>query len=371
MGFLKVHDDQVGQRALADDAQFAFGIAHRPRAVHRRQPQRLPGRKGHGIARRGFLQEGRRAHLLEHVKIVVRAGSVRADRHQRTRGAHPLDGRHAARYFHVALRVVRHGDAPRGECLDVAVGHVDAVRADGLRPQQSQPVEVFDRGFPVLFAHDAHLVLRLRDMGHQMQAVFVRQPLAAQEVLGRHGIGRMGRQGDLHPVASGGQPHGLLHLGHHLVDIRIEVVAAQHGADAQPFDRLHAAVFEIVHVDERRHAAQQHLDHAERHAQRHIVGRLTRLEGPDIVVEPLHQGDVVGKAALQGHGRMAVGVHQPRHHEFAPAVELPKPGVRRAEPRGGRFRLRDQCDAVAVDAHPARKGAGGVPGGRHRQHRRV
>ena len=209
MGFLKVHDDQVGQRALADDAQFAFGIAHRPRAVRRRQPQRLPGRKGHGIARRGFLQEGRRAHLLEHVEIVVRTGSVRADRHQRTRGAHPLDGRHAARYFHVALRVVRHGDAPRGECLDVAVGHVDAVRADGLRPQQSQPVEVFDRGFPVLFAHDAHLVLRLRDMGHQMQAVFVRQPLAAQEVLGRHGIGRMGRQGDLHPVASGGQAHRL------------------------------------------------------------------------------------------------------------------------------------------------------------------
>ena len=38
---------------------------------------------------------------------------------------------------------------------------------------------------------------------------------------------------------------------------------------------------------------------------------------------------------------------------------------------GGRFRLRDQRDAVAVDAYPARKGAGGVPGGRHRQHRRV
>jgi len=26
---------------------------------------------------------------------------------------------------------------------------------------------------------------------------------------------------------------------------------------------------------------------------------------------------------------------------------------------------------LAVDAYPARKGAGGVPGGRHRQHRRV
>ena len=181
----------------------------------------------------------------------------------------------------------------------------------------------------------------------------------------------MGRQGDLHPVASGGQPHGLLHLGHHLVDVRIEVVAAQHGADAQPFDRLHAAVFEIVHVDERRHAAQQHLDHAERHAQRHVVGRLARLERPYIVVEPLHQGDVVGIAALQRHGRMAMRIHKARHQEPARAVDDPHAGTAGAERVGFGAGRSDERDAVARDAHSPREGSGFVPGRRHRQDRCV
>ncbi len=126
--------------------------------------------------------------------------------------------------------------------------------------QQAQRVEVFDGRHAVFLAHDAHLVLRLRDMGHQVQSVPLGRLFAAQEVLGRHGVGRMGCEGDLHPVASGGQPHGLLHLGHHLVDIRIEVVAAQHRADAQPLDHFHAAVLVVVHVHERGDAAQQHLD---------------------------------------------------------------------------------------------------------------
>ena len=372
MGFLHIHDDHVGQRTLADHPQLTVGTAHRPGAVGRRQPQGLVSRKRHGIARRGFLQESRRAQLLEHVEVVVRAGPVGADRHERTRGPHLLDGSHAARYLHVALRVVRHGDAPRGEGLDVAVGHMDAVGADRLRAQQSQLVEVFDGGLSVFLAHDAHLVLRLRNVGHQVQAVFVGQLLAAQEVFGRDGIGRMGRHGDPHPAGTGGgQPHGLLGLRQHLVDVRIEIIAAQQGPDAQPFGHLHAAVLEIVHVDERGHAAQQHFDDTQRHAQLHVVRGLVRLERPDVVVEPRHQRNVVGIAALQGHGRMAVGVHQPRHEEFAPAVDLPEPGMRRAERRSVGFRGCHQRDAVAFGAHPARKGPGFVAGGRHRQHRRV
>ena len=372
MGFLHIHDDHVGQRARADHAQFAVGIPHRPGAVGRRQPQGLVGRERHGVARRGFLQESRRTQLLEHVEVVVRAGSVGADRHQRPGGPQPLDGSHAARNLHVALRVVRHGDAPRGEGPDVAVGHVDAMGADRLRTQQPQRVEVFDGGASVFLAHDAHLVLRLRNVGHQVQAVPVGQLLAAQEVFGRHGVGRMGRHGNPHPAGTGGgQPHGFPDPGQHLIGIRIEVVAAQQGPDAQPFGHLHATILEIVHIDERCHAAQQHLDDAERHAQLHVVRGLVRLERPDIVVEPRHQRDVVGIAALEGHGRVAMGVHQPRHHEFAPAVDLPESGMRRAERRSIRLRSRRQRDAVAVGAHPARKGPGFAAGGRHRQHRRV
>ena len=35
-------------------------------------------------------------------------------------------------------------------------------------------------------------------------------------------------------------------------------------------------------------------------------------------MEPRRQRDVVGIAALEGHGCVAMGVHQPRHEEFAP-----------------------------------------------------
>ena len=291
VGFLQVDDDQVGQRPGADDAQLTLRIAHGAGAVDRSQLQRLVGRECHGIARGGFLQEGCRAQLLEHVEVVVRAGAVGADGHQRTRGPHLLDGSHAARNLHVALRVVRHGHPPLGQRADVAVGDMDAVCADGLVVEHTQRIEVLDGCRGVFFAHDTHLVPRLGDMGHEMQPPFAGQLLAAPQVFGRHGIGRMGCEGNLYTVAVSSQRNGLLRLGQHLVDIVVEIVAAQHRADAQPPGDLHAAVLVVIHVHERGDAAQEHLDDAERHAQRHVVGRLARLERPYIVVEPLHQGD--------------------------------------------------------------------------------
>ena len=90
----------------------------------------------------GYMEEDRRRFHLRPRVLDLAAAYLRASpaiailqpacerlaaAHGETFSVAVLDGRHAARYFHVALRVVRHGDAPRGECLDVAVGHVDAV----------------------------------------------------------------------------------------------------------------------------------------------------------------------------------------------------------------------------------------------------
>ena len=237
--------------------------------------------------------------------------------------------------------------------------------------EHSQRIEILHGRRAVTLADHAHLVERLGDVRRHRDAVTTAGLHPAPQILRRTGVGGMRRQSRTDARRSLAFLDERGQVAFEGFEPRIEVARTEQRPHPRAIDRIENLRLRPVHVDERRHAAQQHLDHAERHAQRHIVGRLTRLEGPDIVVEPLHQGDVVGKAALQGHGRMAVGVHQPRHHEFAPAVELPKPGVRRAELRGGRFRLRDQRDSVAVDAHPARKGAGGVPDGRHRQHRRV
>ena len=371
MRLFQIDHDQVGQRPFAQHAQLPLGAAHRPGPVRRSQPQRLTGRKRAGIACRGFLEEGRRAQLLPHVQVVVRTGSVRGHRHRHPFAQHPRHGGHAARNLHVALRVVRNRDAARGEDRDVLVRHVDAVRSDRTGSQHPQPVEVADRRGAVTFAHDAHLVLRLGDVRHQQQPVAFGQLAAPHEVFGRNRIGGVRRDGDAHAVAAGGQPHGLPDPGQHLVDVAVEVVAPQHGTDAQPLDHADAAVLEIVHIDERRDAAQQHLDDAQLHAERHVVGRLARLEGPDEFVEPPHQRKVIGPAALQRHGRVAMGVHQPRHDQPPPAVDLPQAGMRRAELRRGRFVGRHQRDAVARDAHRSGEGVRPLRGGGHRQHRRI
>ena len=371
MGFLEVHDDQVGQCALANHAQFAFGVAQSAGAVDRRQLQRFVSRERDGVARGGFLQEGRRAHLLEHVEIVVGAGAVGADGHQRTRGAQPLDGRHAARNLHVALRVVRHGHAARGQRRNVGVGQIDAVCADGAGVEHAQRVEVFDGRHAVFLAHDAHLVLRLGDMGHQVQSVPLGRLFAAPQVFGRHGVGRMGCEGDPDPVAAGGEFHRLPHFGKHLFDVAVKIVAAQHRTDAQPLGHFDAAVLVVIHIHERGHAAQQLLDNAESHSQRHVVGRLPRFERPDIVVKPLHQGDIVGITALQRHGGVAVGIDKPRHHKPARAVDDPRVGMRGTECVGFGSGRRDQRDAAARDAHETRKGFGTAFVRRHRQNRGV
>ena len=46
-------------------------------------------------------------------------------------------------------------------------------------------------------------------------------------------------------------------------------------------------------------------------SQHDFVRGLLRLERPDIFVEPLHQGDVVGIAPLESHRHVAVGIDSP------------------------------------------------------------
>jgi len=40
-----------------------------------------------------------------------------------------------------------------------------------------------------------------------------------------------------------------------------------------------------------------------------VVVGLARFERPDMVVEPLHEGHIVGIASLERHGHVAMGIH--------------------------------------------------------------
>ena len=266
---------------------------------------------------------------------------------------------------------MRDDDAPLDERAQVVVGQMDTVRGDEPLVEQPEAVEVFDGRAAEAFADDAHLVAGLRHVGHHPQAEAVGQLAAPQQVLGRDGVGRVGRHGNLHAQAAGSGRRSALNLRKDLVDVAVEVVAAQHRADAHPLGHLDAAVLVVVHVDERGDTPEQHLDDAQRHAQRHVVGRLAPLEGPDVVVEPLHEGDVVGVAPLERHRRVAVGVDQTRHDQLAAAVEEPRVGMRRQELVGAGISGLDPLDAVADDADPAREVFRCVRLHRHGQHGRV
>ncbi len=208
MGFLKVDYHHVGQGAGTQHAQLAVGTPHGPGAVDGRQPQRLVSRKRQRIARGGLLQECRRTQFLEHVQIVVRARAVGSHGHERPALEHPLHGRYTAGNLHVALRIVGNGHTAPRQNVDILVVDPYAMGTDRPLVEEADRIEILDGRTSEVFAHDAHLVLRLGHMDHAVQPQAVGQCLAAQQILLRDRIGRMRRhrQPDARPPRSGEIP---------------------------------------------------------------------------------------------------------------------------------------------------------------------
>ena len=101
---------------------------------------------------------------------------------------------------------------------------------------------------------------------------------------------------------------------------KIEENLTDHGPHAGPAGRLGHGILEKVHVAEARGARQDHFGTG----QGRPGGDLRPVEGclgrKDVVVEPGHQGQVVGKAPEAGHGRVGVGVDQPGHDDAAAGI---------------------------------------------------
>ena len=127
----------------------------------------------------------------------------------------------------------------------------------------------------------------------------------------------------------------------------------------------------VVHIHERRYAAQQQLGHPQLGPEHHLLGGLFRLERPDGFVEPAHERDVVRAVALERHRRMAMSVDQPGHEQFAAAVDRPHIGMRGAECLRGGGIGRNESDPVARDPHRTRKRSAVGRLGSHRQDRTI
>jgi hypothetical protein len=87
---------------------------------------------------------------------------------------------------------------------------------------------------------------------------------------------------------------------------------------------------EEVHVVEAGDAAAQHLGAGEQRAVLHELRRdVLHLGGPDVLLQPAHQRQVVGQAAHQRHRRVGVRVHQPRDQRMLAEVDLFIGGIAR------------------------------------------
>ena len=149
---------------------------------------------------------------------------------------------------------------------------------------------------------------------------------------------------------------------------RIEVARTEQRPHPRAIDRIENRRLRPVHVHDRRHAAQQHFGRTEQCAHADVVVGLARFERPDMVVEPLHEGHIVGIAALERHGHVAMGIHQSGHQDSAPAVDLARADVH-LTPRFGRSRIgRHQCDAASLDADVPVETVRFAGCRRHRQH---
>ena len=175
--------------------------------------------------------------------------------------------------------------------------------------------------------HLTQFILRLGEVNHQGQILLFGKLTATLQPLGGDGIGGVRRNGHLHQRRVGTPFTGPQDRLKGRIDGRLKAVRTDQRTHTHLVKHLDRQVALEVHLHHRRHTAQEQFGHPQTSCQGDIVGRLSLFEGPDAIVEPSHQGNIVGRVALQGHTCVAVGVDQARHQEFSPTIDHPTIGM--------------------------------------------
>ena len=103
---------------------------------------------------------------------------------------------------------------------------------------------------------------------------------------------------------------------------KIEQDQIDHGAHAGSGEALGGGVWEKIHVVDAGDAATNELCGREPDTVQTILARHVRgLGGPDVVLEPVHQGQVICQAAHEAHRRVCVRIHQPGHQRVAGKIK--------------------------------------------------
>ena len=247
---------------------------------------------------------------------------------------------------------MRHRNASFEQCATVAIAQMNAVSRDRTLLQKSVSINQFDGRATETLANLALLVVSFGQMDRNGQTILLAQLSRTVHILLRATIRSVGSDHYRQAIALFGLRH---RCGQVLLECRHTVVnkaGRQHRADTQFLSRISHRLLIPIHIDKGRHATAQHLDNTQLGTQLHIVAVDQRLVGPDVVVQPLHQLNIVGIASHQCHRHVAMGVDQTRHQQFASSVHLAQVATARlTEARNLVCVARDHRDAIALHTH--------------------
>ena len=112
---------------------------------------------------------------------------------------------------------------------------------------------------------------------------------------------------------------------------KVEHDHAHHAAHAGRRRRAPRVAGIEVHVVEAGRSPAQHLGDRERSSVAHeFIADPAALDRPDVLLEPAHEGQVVGDAPHERHSRVGVGVDEPRQERVLAKRHGPVRGVARA-----------------------------------------
>ena len=349
------HRDQVGALARLERADQRLHT-ERLRAVDGGHVQRHLRRHRGGIARRQLREERRLTHRLEHVEVVVARGTVGAEC-QVHAGRQILQHRcGAAGQLHIALWVMRDADIVLLQDRDVVVGHPDAVGGHRLRSPEAERLEVAGGRVLVFVARRLHLVLRFRQVDEDRHVVLAAECRRGLQRGGIERVHRVRRHGGddqrvvLELLDEGfgtRQPLGRrLRIGHRELDDRL----AEDTAQARFLRGLRDLVLEVIHVGVGRGARLDHLQRSQPRPRADEVRRhRLRLGREDVLLQPVHQREVVGEATEHHHRRVGVGIDQAGQDDLVARIDRLRGVVARRDLGGGA----DVDDVEAVDGDGA------------------
>ncbi len=228
--------------------------------------------------------------------------------------------------------------------------------AKTLGREDLQFVQVFDRGQTGSLDELLGFGSVLGQVDQQRNVQLIGQVVCSDQMLARHRVRGVGRYGGRHPGMVAPALDELASVAVRLVPGL--VVGCRKVDESLTDDRSHTAtvrflgddILEVVHVDKGGDASTQHLETGQSRspANEFLVHELG-LDGKDVILEPVHELQIVGDASQKGHGDVGMGVDQTGEDDAATGIDTAGVGVGFEQ-----LRLWPQLgDGVAHDQHSA------------------